>query len=113
MGSVQVTTYLGVLRIAVLAGLQVAVVDVASFATLRLENTKDDEQTTLVDTRKGNEEGFPKTVRASKAGTAEGGHCTWVDDHWAAAMAVLATEKALTRLPSGRTRSLKHKDQTM
>ena len=32
---------------------------------------------------------------------------TWVDDHWAAAMAVLATEKALTLLPSGRTKSLK------
>jgi len=31
---------------------------------------------------------------------------TWVDDHWAAAMAVLATEKALTRFPSGSKRSL-------
>lgn len=40
MGPVQATTYLGVLRIAVLAGLQVAVVNIASFATLRLENTK-------------------------------------------------------------------------
>lgn len=36
-----------------------------------------------------------------------------MDDHWAAAMAVLATEKALTRLPSGRTRSLKHNDPAM
>lgn len=32
---------------------------------------------------------------------------TWVEDHWAAAMAVLATEKALTRFPSGSKRSLK------
>ena len=32
---------------------------------------------------------------------------TWLEDHWAAAMAVLATEKALTRFPSGSKRSLK------
>lgn len=29
-----------------------------------------------------------------------------MEDHWAAAIAVLATEKALTRFPSGRSRSL-------
>lgn len=40
MGAVKAATYLGVLRIAVLAGLQVAVVDTASFATLRLETTE-------------------------------------------------------------------------
>ena len=31
---------------------------------------------------------------------------TWLEDHWAAAMAVLATEKALTRFPSGSNKSL-------
>ena len=35
------------------------------------------------------------------------GTVTWLEDHWAAAMAVLATEKALMRLPSGRTTSLR------
>lgn len=120
------STYLGILGIAILAWLQVTVVNTASFAALGLQNAKRRGHTGEVTEHQGKKpEVLPKAALGEllrhqrKDDFCDFGnhhttlkketilHLTWVDDHCAAAMAVLATEKALTRLPSGRTKSLK------
>lgn len=121
------STYLSILGITILSWLQVTIVNTASFSTLRLQNVKYKaikNKLSGLSSKKARRHPLKiSRERASISSTTgefiwDHEHTnvtpskkilslTWVDDHWAAAIAVLATEKALTRLPSGRTKSLK------